>query len=200
MKHLSRTMVWIGIPLISSLLSIQSTEAFWPPGGQKNPQVIPLPEIEQPDTVCAEHGRIYIQDKRDIAVYSFEDGCFLKRIGRPGQGPGEFNILRGLTVLPDAIVTYDISKSLFFSIEGEFQSQIVPPRQIAGYPFIPVGDHFVGVPLEFQEDGSLGPFRLSFSMPRWNRSIALLSFPMSSRRLLRLLQNPEQHLPPNQRQ
>jgi len=124
------------------------------------PRVIPLPEIEEPGDVRAEHGRVYIQDKRDIAVYAFDDGRFLRRIGRAGQGPGEFTYLAGLAVLPDRLIAFDIHKALFFSVEGEYLGQIVPPSQVMAYPFLPVGDHFVGVPLEVQDDGSLSPFTI----------------------------------------
>lgn len=138
-------------------LLLGSAGAAQAAGNQQSPRVIPLPEIEEPGDVRAEHGRIYVQDKKDIAVYDFSDGRFLRRIGRAGQGPGEFTMLTGMTVLSDRLIAYDISKALFFSVEGEYISQIVPPRQVMAYPFLPVGDHFVGVPLEVQEDGSLGP-------------------------------------------
>ncbi|MDH7512108.1 MAG: 6-bladed beta-propeller [Clostridiales bacterium] len=61
----------------------------------QKPKIIPLPELESATHVRADHGKVYIQDKKDIAVYSFETGRFLKRIGRPGQGPGEFTYLGG---------------------------------------------------------------------------------------------------------
>jgi len=125
-------------------------------GGQ-SPRIIPLPEIEAAVYVRADHGRVYIQDKTDIAAYSFENGRFLRRIGRKGQGPGEFTMLGGFAVLADRIVAIDITKTLFFSIEGEYLSQISPPARIMFYPFLPVGKHFVGVPRERRDDGSVPP-------------------------------------------
>ncbi len=88
------------------------------------PRVIPLPELEEASDVRAEHGRVYIQDKNDIAVYSFETGRFLRRIGRRGQGPGEYAMLGGITVLDDRLALIDITKMLFFSIEGEYLGQL----------------------------------------------------------------------------
>lgn len=122
-----------------------------------SPRIISLPELETAVSVRAEHGRIYIQDKVNIAAYSFETGQFLRRIGRPGQGPGEFTMLGGFTVLDDRIVAADITKTLFFSVEGEYLSQISPPSRIMFYPFLPVGEHFVGVPMERRDDGSILP-------------------------------------------
>jgi len=138
------------------LLIVSLNAGQVPPGGQA-PRVIPLPELEESSDVHAEHGRVYIQDKRDIAVYSFETGRFLRRIGRPGQGPGEFTMLGGFTVVGDRIVVTDIRKTLFFSVEGEYLSQMTPAVRSLYYPYLPVGEHFVGVPLEMREDGSLLP-------------------------------------------
>ena len=143
--------------LSGAILLILSIGAGGAPDAGQSPQVFALPEIEEARCVRAEHGRVYVQDKRDIAVYSINDGRFLRRIGRPGQGPGEFALLGGFAVLSDRIVVADIAKTLFFSVEGEYLGQIVPPTRIMTYPFLPVGDHFVGFPRERQEDGSLLP-------------------------------------------
>jgi hypothetical protein len=113
-----------------------------------------LPELETVGDVRAEHGRIYIQDKKDIAVYSFDDGHFLRRIGRTGQGPGEFTMLGGFSVLSDRIVVVDVTKMVFYTVEGDPLGQMSPPHRIMLYPYLPVGKHFVGVPLELGEDGS----------------------------------------------
>jgi 6-bladed beta-propeller len=143
--------------LTGAILLILSLGAGRAPNGGQPPRVFSLPELEEASCVRAEHGRVYIQDKKDIAVYSFDDGRFLRRIGRPGQGPGEFALLGGFYVLSDRIVVADIAKTLFFSVEGEYLGQIVPPTRIMTYPFLPVGKHFVGFPRERQEDGSLLP-------------------------------------------
>lgn len=151
----------IGIVCALAAISIAGGSAGAGQAAEKqSPLVIPLPEIEEPGDVRVEHGRVYIQDKRDIAVYSFDDGRVLRRIGRAGQGPGEFAYLAGFSVLSDRLIAFDISKALYFSLEGEYISQMVPPRQVMAYPFLPVGDHFVGVPLEIQDDGTLTPFTL----------------------------------------
>lgn len=142
---------------MGAILLIVSLGTGWAQEGGHSPLVIPLPELETAGNVRAEHGRVYIQDKTDIAAYSFETGRFLRRIGRPGQGPGEFAMLGGFAVLADRIVVADIMKTLLFSVEGEYLSQISPPARIMFYPFLPVGKHFVGVPMERRNDGSTLP-------------------------------------------
>jgi hypothetical protein len=142
---------------LGAILLIVSLGAGRVPEVGQSPRVIPLPEIEIAVNVRAEHGRVYIQDKKDIVAYSFETGRFLRRIGRPGQGPGEFTMPGGFTVLADRIVVADIMKTLFFSVEGEYLSQMSPPARIMFYPLLPVGEHFVGVPMERRDDGSILP-------------------------------------------
>ena len=142
---------------LGTILLIGSIGAGRVPDGGQSPRVITLPELEASVVVRAEHGRVYIQDKKDIAVYSFDDGRFLRRIGRPGQGPGEFTMLGGFTVLSDRVVVIDIAKTLFFTVEGEYLGQMSPPARSRSYPFLPVGKNLVGFPLERREDGSMLP-------------------------------------------
>jgi len=121
-------------------------------------RIIPLPEIESAAYVRADFGKVYIQDKTNIAVYSFETGRFLKHIGRSGQGPGEFTLLGSFYLAEGRIVAEDIGKTLFFSPEGDYLGQLIPPSKAMGpYPFLPVGSHFVGIPLERAEDGRTLP-------------------------------------------
>ncbi len=148
---------WRSLVQISAMLLLVSVGAGRVPDGAQSPRVIPLPELEEIGDVRADHGRVYIQDKKDIAVYSFDDGRFLRRIGRPGQGPGEFTMLGGFTVLSDRIVVTDIAKTLFYSVEGEYLGQMPPPGPSRAYPFLPVGKHLVGFPLERRQDGSMLP-------------------------------------------
>ncbi|MGQ9801990.1 MAG: 6-bladed beta-propeller [Candidatus Saccharicenans sp.] len=123
-------------------------------------KVIPLTELESASEVRADHGKIYIKDKKDIAVHSFDTGRFHNRIGRPGQGPGEFSYLGSFCLVGDRLIAADIGKAIIFSADGEYLGQVVPPSRIMRYPYLPVGNHFVGVPLERKEDGTELPLTL----------------------------------------
>jgi 6-bladed beta-propeller len=121
-------------------------------------RIIPLPELEHPSQICAEGGRIYILDARDIIVYDLKDGRLLMRIGKRGQGPGEFTLGPGrLTVFSDRLVIEDFHKIKFFTLDGEYSSEIREPSFVGPYPFLPVGKNFVGFPMERRDDGSLSP-------------------------------------------
>jgi len=126
--------------------------------GEEVPRIIPLPEVEKPRQVCAEHGRVYVVDNRNIVVYAFEDGRFLRKIGRIGQGPGEFRIGPGrLTVLDDRLAVRDMHQVIFFSISGDYLSQVKEPAFTGFFPYLPVGKNFVAFPNDVRQDGSFAP-------------------------------------------
>jgi hypothetical protein len=70
--------------------------------------------------------RIYISDDSDLSVKVFDSqGKFLRSFGRKGSGPGEFEAIREMVILPDGrlLVTDDLQRrSSFFSPEGQFLS------------------------------------------------------------------------------
>lgn len=147
--------------LIIAVAAVLALAALAPsaPGSSQAPatRIVPLPEVEMPRQIRAEGGRVYIVDKKDLIVYDFETGRLLRRIGKPGQGPGEFTMgPNGVTVLPDRLVLTDIRKILFFSSDGAYLGQVMEPGFMGIYPYLPVGGRFVGFPRERREDG-IGP-------------------------------------------
>jgi hypothetical protein len=140
--------VILGLGLTRAAMSVQRDSA----------RIIPLPELEYPHQICAENGRIYVVDKRNVIVYDLKDGRFLTRIGKMGQGPGEFTMGPDrLTVLSDRLVISDFRKIKFFTLDGEYSGEIREPGFMGFYPFLPVGKNFVGFPMERRDDGSLSP-------------------------------------------
>jgi hypothetical protein len=73
------------------------------------------------------NGRIYVSDVKAGQVFVFEkDGRFVTKIGRPGQGPGEFNLVgrplptsRGLAVLDRSN-----SRIQYFDDRGRFAGSL----------------------------------------------------------------------------
>ncbi len=74
--------------------------------------------------VVTDEGHVIASDTKDkkVKVYD-EEGNFLRNIGKPGQGPGEFQIPAGLVLTPnnELMVEDSLGRRLaFFTLEGEF--------------------------------------------------------------------------------
>ena len=119
-------------------------------------RIFALPEVVRPRQIVAEIGRVYFVDRRNVTVYNLSDGRFLKKIGKLGQGPGEFSRgPRRLSIVGNRLIVKDVVSFEVFSLEGEHKGWIKEPVSIAHYPFLPVGRNFVGFPMLRDDDGSL---------------------------------------------
>ena len=122
-------------------------------------RIIALPELESPRQIVVEKGRIYFVDRRNVVVYNLPEGRFLKKIGKLGQGPGEFD--RGpkrMSVLGNRLIVKDLLSYECFDLEGNRTGGFKEPDIVAFYQYFPVGRNFVGFPMIRYEDGSLsGP-------------------------------------------
>jgi hypothetical protein len=119
-------------------------------------RIIALPELESPRQIVAEKGRVYFVDRRDIVVYYLSDGLFLKRIGKLGQGPGEFTMGPSrLSILGDRLIVQDLRSYECFNLKGIYIDGVKEPDPMGFYPFLPVGRNFVGFPMLRNDDGSL---------------------------------------------
>src|SRR5688572_5978595 len=83
-------------------------------------------------------GRIHVVQARDyqIRVYG-PDGQLLTRIGRQGEGPGEFMSINGIGLRGDTLYASDfrLNRLSFFAPDGTFlTSQQWAPQRIAGGP------------------------------------------------------------------
>lgn len=76
-------------------------------------------------------GRLYVFDAANRVLFVFDSaGAVLRRVGRQGSGPGEFNANNGMVVLPDArLAQWDArnGRISFFSPDGEYQYSWVVP-------------------------------------------------------------------------
>ena len=85
-----------------------------------------------------EAGRVFVADQqgRQIRVFDSE-GAFLRTVGAPGEGPGEFGpAVMGVFVSHDTVLVPDMSNQRIsvFSPEGE----PLPPRRLALQDGIPI--------------------------------------------------------------
>ena len=72
-------------------------------------------------------GRLYVYDRPGNAIFLFDSsGALVRKIGRQGSGPGEFNGNGGMVILRDGrLVQWDsrTARVNFFSADGDFLKQ-----------------------------------------------------------------------------
>ena len=120
------------------------------------------------------NGNLHILDSQaDRVVVVGDDGDFLRTVGKPGEGPGEFSSLLGLAVFRDGSYAAISFGSIHrFDAEGEFTGTVP-------------ADATTGIPMRAQAlpDGRLlstNTFRMS--MPTATRSIGISTSPESEGR------------------
>jgi hypothetical protein len=92
--------------------------------------------------------RLFIRDEGFIFIYSLSDFSLIKKFGRQGQGPGEFQTYPFLIITGDEIFIGERTKIMRFSRNGDFLAETKLSYSYSGfYPLMPVGDNYVGFPL-----------------------------------------------------
>lgn len=118
------------------------------PGRADAGKVIPLAQLEKPNSITVDKDHAYITDQETISIYSLKDFKLKKTFGKKGEGPGEFKLLPqdkiGLRIVVnnDYIIVNSINRLSFFTKAGEFKDRVnfIDPVQFLK----PLGTKFVG--------------------------------------------------------
>lgn len=82
----------------------------------------------------APDGGVIVVDRASSSLKFFAaDGTLIKRVGRKGRGPGEFEHLSHLMRCGDSLYVYDSGRYLVYSLDGGLQRQfrVAPPAASA---------------------------------------------------------------------
>jgi len=118
-----------------------------------------LPDLAAPQSLKIDTPgqRIYITEKEKIFIYSLSDFSLVKRFGKIGQEPGQFNngyrLARSIIDVDfqtDALLVNNRGQLVYFTKKGEFKKKIEVPYAIDF--FLPVGDCFIGENLSSDEE------------------------------------------------
>jgi hypothetical protein len=144
----------LGTAFVAASLSGQTPTR---PGGT---EIFPLPEISSVYAVKVSGDRIYISDARDrnVAMYALDGIRFLGKIGKAGQGPGEFDSAPRLVFVPEGLAAKSFSRLAFFSAGGEFLREVKGfnvDLMVSGLPVFPLGERYVGFPFVRDESGRM---------------------------------------------
>ncbi len=122
---------------------------FLLPGMVLGSRIIPLPGLNNPDSITVEKDRVYITDGASVYIYTLSEGDLrlVKSFGKKGEGPREFRVAMGATarldlnLLENEILINSIGRVSFFSREGRYLKEI---QAASGANFKPLGKGFVG--------------------------------------------------------
>ncbi len=118
------------------------------PGQADTGKVVPLPQLEKPNSITVDKDQVYITDQASISIHSLKDFKLQKTFGKTGEGPGEFRLLPqdkiGLRIVVDKdyIMVNSAGRLSVFTKTGEFKEQfnLIDPVQFLK----PLGSKFVG--------------------------------------------------------
>ncbi len=116
-------------------------------------KIIPMPEVIRPMALVVSNEKIIIPERTHIAIYSMEDFKLEKKFGSQGEGPGEFSYPPHITAFPDHLLANTMGKLIHYSIDGNFikETKIIFPYNYGTWPMLPVGENYVGFPMEIEK-------------------------------------------------
>lgn len=93
-------------------------------------KVVTLSDLSRPFFLKADDSRLYITDGPTVSIYSLTDFLPIKKFGREGEGPQEFQVTnrnaRGVMISitgEGELLVNSVNKVSFFTVDGEFLSE-----------------------------------------------------------------------------
>lgn len=125
--------------------------------------VAKLPQVMNPFFLCIDGGRMYIvENDATVHIYKLEAGgvSFVKTFGREGQGPGEFDFIYAVRPFKDHLDIPGSAKLARFSLDGDYQSEIVFTVGAFKGAFYRLADRYVARDIDFDDKGATTTIRL----------------------------------------
>lgn len=113
-----------------------------------------LEDIMLPQIIKVDDGELFVVEDHTIAVFSLDDLTLKHRLGKAGQGPGEFNVDPSRTIVmslhPDTIIAESRFKLICFDRQG---TVLWEKKKIPGtIQTLPIGNGFVVLKITFEQD------------------------------------------------
>ncbi len=105
--------------------------------------VATFPDLLKPTGLVIDDNNIYITENTTIYIYSLKDFKLIKKFGKSGEGPQEFNRFVTITPLKDKLLINSMSKISYYTKNGEYIKEI---KTKGGFSFLyqPLGDKYIG--------------------------------------------------------
>ncbi len=134
------------VPLALAMLVAQPGSAF-------SVEQRILAGVFEPEMIKVADDSLYIVENAHILVYSLKDFGLIRKIGGPGEGPGEFKPAdfwyNSVTVLPEYVFVDGNDKIVYFSKDGRLLREAKKP--LGASRMVPVGMNFAAVKLDHIE-------------------------------------------------
>jgi hypothetical protein len=103
-----------------------------------------LPDLLEPLRLTIDTDRFYVTEDTSVYIYSMKDFKLVKKFGKSGEGPQEFNGNVPIQVVPraDDLMINSFGKISFYSKDGIYQREL-KASSISIF-FRPLGKQFVG--------------------------------------------------------
>lgn len=112
-----------------------------------------LSEISYPRMIKVDNSRLYVSDQCSVFVYSLKNYKLINRLGRKGEGPGEFLLKPAIHVLENKLLLSTMRKICYFSKTGEYLEEKRNPDMLN--EVYQVGKFFAVVKWDFKQTGTI---------------------------------------------
>jgi len=115
-------------------------------------QLAVLPDLMKPERLVVRENYIYVGEFPQVYIFSAKDFSLVKKFGKAGEGPKEFNTFLILRATKDRLVVNSMGKVTFYTLKGEYiEEKRVNAR--SGLNMLPLGkDRFVGRGVMVEEE------------------------------------------------
>ncbi len=109
----------------------------------KGEVVTTFPDLLKPTGLVIDEENLYVTEDITIYIFSMKDFKLIKKFGKKGEGPREFNRFAAITPLKDKLLINSMSKISYFTKDGEYINEI---KVKGGLSFLyqPLGDKYIG--------------------------------------------------------
>lgn len=109
-------------------------------------QIVKIPHVFNPTQLHVTGDRMYIVDGVTILIYSLKDFQLIKKIGKEGEGPGEFkDAIYWVYFRGNRMIVNSQSRVSYFSPDGEYLKEKKAFSGSRAGDFCPIGDQFAAV-------------------------------------------------------
>jgi len=116
-------------------------------------KVAVLPELMKPKVMAVDDTQLYVTEGASVFIYSLKDFKLVKKFGKAGEGPQEFQVLPQVPLSIDVrtarIIVNSFGKISYFTKQGEFIKE-VKAKSLSVF-LQPLGDNFLGMSVTAQD-------------------------------------------------